>query len=305
MIKIFGKILFFFIFFNSTYALENKILFKIDNEIITSFDLYYEIEYLKLLNKNLSNLQSDKVFEIGKNSIIRDKIKEIELQKYYEKFEIYQNYFDLLISNLLKKLKLQTINDLERITNEKNINMTFIKEKITKEVLWNQLILTKYSKDIKINKKNIKDEILKKNYQKEYLLSEIVFNLKKNETLKNKFNLIKSEINLNGFSNAALIFSNSDTSQNGGNLGWIKLSSLNKKIKNKIKNQQIGDFSDPILIPGGFLIIKIEDQRNTKIINDIDKEVEIIANEIANKQLNQSANIFFNKIKQEVKIYEF
>ncbi len=305
MIKIFGKILFFFIFFNSTYALENKILFKIDNEIITSFDLYYEIEYLKLLNKNLSNLQSDKVFEIGKNSIIRDKIKEIELQKYYEKFEIDQNYFDLLISNLLKKLKLQTINDLERITNEKNINMTFIKEKITKEVLWNQLILTKYSKDIKINKKNIKDEILKKNYQKEYLLSEIVFNLKKNETLKNKFNLIKSEINLNGFSNAALIFSNSDTSQNGGNLGWIKLSSLNKKIKNKIKNQQIGDFSDPILIPGGFLIIKIEDQRNTKIINDIDKEVEIIANEIANKQLNQSANIFFNKIKQEVKIYEF
>lgn len=305
MIKIFGKILFFFIFFNSTYALENKILFKIDNEIITSFDLYYEIEYLKLLNKNLSNLESDKVFEIGKNSIIRDKIKEIELQKYYEKFEIDQNYFDLLISNLLKKLKLQTINDLERITNEKNINMTFIKEKITKEVLWNQLILTKYSKDIKINKKNIKDEILKNNYQKEYLLSEIVFNLKKNETLKNKFNLIKSEINLNGFSNAALIFSNSDTSQNGGNLGWIKLSSLNKKIKAKIKNQQIGDVSDPILIPGGFLIIKIEDQRNTKIINDIDKEVEIIANEIANKQLNQSANIFFNKIKQEVKIYEF
>ena len=205
MKKILGQILFFFIIFNSTYALENKILFKIDNEIITSFDLFYEIEYLKLLNKNLNNLESEKVFEIGKNSIIRDKIKEIELLKYYEKFEIDQNYFDLLISNLLKKLKLQTINDLERITNEKNINMTFIKEKITKEVLWNQLILTKYSKDIKINKKNIKDEILKNNYQKEYLLSEIVFNLKKNENLENKFNLIKSEINLNGFSNQTLI----------------------------------------------------------------------------------------------------
>ena len=139
--------------------MENKILFKIDNEIITSFDLFHEIEYLKLLNKNLNNLENDKIFEIGKNSIIRDKIKEFELSKYYEKFEIDQNYFDLLISNLLKKLNLQTINDLEKILNEKNINMDFIKEKITKEVLWINL-LSKYSKDIKINKKN-KNEILK------------------------------------------------------------------------------------------------------------------------------------------------
>ena len=71
------------------------------------------------------------------------------------------------------------------------------------------------------------------------------------------------------------------------------------------KNQKIGDISYPIVIPGGFLVIKIEDKRETKIINDIDKEVEIIANEIANKQLNQFSNIFFNKIKQEVKINEF
>ena len=305
MKKIFIQLLFLFSILNSTYALENKILFKIDNEIITSFDLFHEIEYLKLLNKNLNNLDNDKIFEIGKNSIIRDKIKELELSKYYEKFGIDQNYFDLLISNLLKKLNLQTINDLEKILNEKNINMVFIKEKITKEVLWNQLILSKYSKDIKINKKKIKNEILKNNYQKEYLLSEIVFNLKKNENLESKYNQIKSEINSNGFSNAALIFSNSDTSKNGGKLGWVKINSLNKKIKNEIKSQKIGDISNPIVIPGGFLVIKIEDQRDTKIINDIDREIEIIANEIANKQLNQFSNIFFNKIKQEVKIHEF
>ncbi len=86
MKKILGQILFFFIIFNSTYALENKILFKIDNEIITSFDLFYEIEYLKLLNKNLNNLESvinmiendvNHFIEIGPGKVLSGLVKRI------------------------------------------------------------------------------------------------------------------------------------------------------------------------------------------------------------------------------------
>ena len=153
--------------------------------------------------------------------------------------------------------------------------------------------------------KKIRDEILKNNIQKEFLLSEIVFNLEDNQKLEEKLLRIKKDIERSNFSNAALIHSISNSSNNGGNLGWIKFNSLNKKIKDKIKNTFIGNYTNPIVIPGGFFILKVEDQRKTDIIENIDKEIEIIKKEIANKQLNQFSNNNFNKIKKEIQFNEF
>ena len=306
---IFMKIIIFFFtiffLFKSANAIENKILFKINNEIITSIDVINEIEYLTLFNKNLNQLEDDKIFEIGKNSLIREKIKIIELSKYFKKFEVNKKYYNSVFINFLKRLKLNDDSELTNLLNKKKLNPELIENKLKIEILWNQLIVNKYSKDIKINRDNIKKEILKSNTQKELLLSEIIFKLDKKETLDEKYKKIKKEIISKGFSNTALIYSKSDTSKKGGKLGWIKLNSLNQKIKEKIKNIEVGKITEPITIPGGFLILKVEDTKKLKIIDDIEKQIEIIANETANKQLNQYANIYFNKIEKDVEIHAF
>ena len=293
----------FFIFSNAA-TFENKILFKINNEIITSLDLLDEIEYIKLLNKQLVKLENEKIFEIAKNSAIREKIKIIELSKFFETLEVEEKYLDLLLEEFKKKLNIKTDKQFNDVINASDLSVKKIEEKIQIEILWNQLIINKFSKDIKIDKDKIKENILENNLQKEYLLSEIVFNLD-NENLEKKFDLIKKEISNSGFENAASIYSVSNTSNNGGKLGWIKINSLNKKIKKEILKTQIKNYTNPIVIPGGFLILKIEDEKETNIVNDIEKEIEIISREIANKQLNQFANIYFNKIKKEVQIDEF
>ena len=293
----------FFIFSNAA-TFENKILFKVNNEIITSLDLLDEIEYIKLLNKQLVKLENEKIFEIAKNSAIREKIKIIELSKFFETLEVEEKYLDLLLEEFKKKLNIKTDKQFNDVINASDLSVKKIEEKIQIEILWNQLIINKFSKDIKIDKDKIKENILENNLQKEYLLSEIVFNLD-NENLEKKFDLIKKEISNSGFENAASIYSISNTSNNGGKLGWIKINSLNKKIKKEILETQIKNYTNPIVIPGGFLILKIEDERETNIVNDVEKETEIISREIANKQLNQFANIYFNKIKKEVQIDEF
>ena len=294
----------FFLIFSNATALENKILFKVNNEIITSLDLLDEIEYIKLLNKQLIKLDNEKIFEIARNSAIREKIKIIELSKFFETLEVEEKYLDLLLEEFKKKLNIKTDKQLNDVINASDLSVKKIEEKIQIEILWNQLIINKFSKDIKIDKDKIKENILENNLQKEYLLSEIVFNLD-NENLEKKFDLIKKEISNSGFENAASIYSVSNTSNNGGKLGWIKINSLNKKIKKEILGTQIKNYTNPIVIPGGFLILKIEDEKETNIVNDIEKEIEIISREIANKQLNQFANIYFNKIKKEVQIDEF
>jgi peptidyl-prolyl cis-trans isomerase SurA len=292
----------FFVFSNAA-TFENKILFKINNEIITSMDLLDEIEYIKLLNKQLVKLENEKIFEIAKNSAIREKIKIIELSKFFETLEVEEKYLNLLLEEFKKKLNIKTDEQFNNVINTSNLSIKKIEEKIQIEILWNQLIIDKFSKDIKINRDQIKKNILENNLQKEYLLSEIVFNLD-NENLESKFNFIQKEISNSGFENAASIYSISNTSNNGGKLGWIKINSLNKKIKKEILETQIKNYTNPIVIPGGFLILKVEDERETNIVNDVEKETEIISREIANKQLNQFANIYFNKIKKEVQINE-
>ena len=297
--KIFLILCYLFLLQNSVSA-ENKILFKVNNEIITSMDLLNEIEYLALLNKNLKKIDKNKIFEIAKNSLVREKIKSIQISKNYNLAEFDNKYLNFLLDELIRKLNLQTKEDFIKLINKKGIDFKTVEEKLKIELLWNELIINKFSKDIKIDKKKIKTEVLKNNLQKEFLLSEIVFNLN-NEKLDEKFKKIREEILMNGFENAASMYSISSTSSNGGRLGWIKLNSLNKKIKVEILKTDIKNFTNPIVIPGGFLILKIDDQKETKIDIDLDEEIKLeIRKEIANKQLNQFSNIYFNKIQKEI-----
>ena len=115
--------------FGQVKALENKILLKIDNEIITSLDVLNEIEYLKLINKDLKNIEKKKLFEISKNSIIREKIKIIELRKYIENLEVEEKYADLLIKDFFERLNIENKDMFKKFLKKKGLNIDFIKKK--------------------------------------------------------------------------------------------------------------------------------------------------------------------------------
>jgi len=304
IIKIYKALTYFliFVFFNQSNALENKILFKINNEIISTIDLYNEAKYLSLLNKDLINLEKDKIFEISKNSLIREKIKEIELLKNYKTLDIDKKYFDQIMNDYSKKMGFENVKKFRKNIEINGLDFETIQNKIKIELYWNQLIVKKFLKDVKIDKNKIKEELAKNLTQKELLLSEIVFNIDNKNNLEKKFELIQKDIKTKGFSNAALIHGISDTANNGGKLGWIKLSSLNTKIKNEIKDIKVGNITNPIVVPGGFLILKIVDQKDVKKNLDINKAIELAVNEKTNEQLNKLSIVYYNKIKKDIKI---
>ena len=309
MINFFYKILIFIainvLFFSNSFSKENKILFKVDNKIITSIDIYNEIKYLEIINdKQFQSLEQNKVIEIAKNSLIKEKIKEIELLKRFVSLEVDQNFLDEIILNYFKKNNIESIADFDEYFRDININPKVIRKKISIEILWNQLIYQIFNENIKIDNEAIKNEIKNNNKTRELLLSEIVFTIDENEKLNDKFELIKERILNNSFSDAALIFSISESAKNGGNLGWIKETSINKKIKNEIKNMALGQHSKPLLIPGGFLIIKIEQERYVDVDADIDKEFDLIVKKKTNDQLNQYSIIYLNKVKKNIQINE-
>ena len=277
---------------------ENKILFKVNNEIITSLDILNELQYLQIINKEFKNIKKEKAFQISKNSLIREKIKEIEIKRIFKEFKIKDKILNNLILSYFKEFKITSMPEFEKFFSNNNIDPNVIRKKIKIEMLWNQLIYSKYQKNVKINKQLIIDDLKKNDKQSEFLLAEILFNVNENENLNDKFNRINNSIEKNDFSQTALIYSISNTTNKGGKLGWIKESILSKKIFNELKKLKIGEHTNPILVPGGFLILKLIDLREVKKDFDLNKEIKKIVDEKTNQQLNRFSNIYFNKVKK-------
>lgn len=304
------KLNFFIILFNiilitfGSFAIENKVVFKVNNEIITSVDILQEVNYLSFLNEDIKKLDDYELYEISKNSIIKNIIREVELKKYYKNLKLNEKFIERFMLDYFKRFKINSLHDLNLLLKKNSLDLNDIKKRITVQIMWNELIFKKFSKQVKIDKKLIESEISTKKIQKEFLLSEIVFNIKDKNELDSKFKLIKNEIIKSDFSKAAIIYSVSETSVNGGKIGWIKESSLSDKIKAELKNVKIGEITRPLSIPGAFIILKIEDKREIQFKLDLKTEMEKIIKRKTNEQLNQYSNIYFKKIKRSINIDE-
>ncbi len=307
------KVLVFFIFicFNgilNANSIENKILLKIDNEIITSIDVFNETKYLAAMNKKINEMSQEDIYKISIKSLIKEKIKKIEIQKNIidNKANIDELYLRELIKNTYSKLGYNNLEEFAKHLAKYSVNISAIKKKISIESLWNELIYKKFSNKVIIDKKKLKEKISTESNKeiRSYSISEIVFKVLDGQNVDQKLNIIDKDIEQKGFSNTALLHSISSSSASGGNLGWFTEKSLNPKIMNEIRNLEIGENTKPIIIPGGFLIVKLNDTKREKVQYDAEKRLNDLIRISTNEQLNQLSNIYFQKIKKEIKIDE-
>ena len=300
LLRIMLKTLLIIIFVqNYLFAMENvKIILKINDEIITNIDIQKEYNYLIALNNDFKEVNKEKALLIAKESIIKEKIKKREIEKYYD-LEEESDYLENVIKNFYKTLNLNSKKEFKKYIEKYGLTYRDIKQKIRIETTWNQLIYTKYNEQVKIDLEKLRKKILKqKENQNSYLLSEILFRSETNEDINKKYELIKKSIESVGFKNSANIYSIADTSKVGGKIGWVNENQLSKKIVKKLEKLKINEYSKPINLIEGYLILKVEDIKKIKNNNlNIDKELKKLENYERNKQLNRMSNIFFNKIK--------
>ena len=284
-------------------SLENKILIKIDNEIITTVDVFNEINYLTALNPSFLSLDDNEKYNIAINSLQRDRIKEIEILKNTSNLDIDEIFLAKLVENVYSQLNFKNLEDFEKHLINNQSNFDYFKNKLMVENIWNELIYVKFNNKVKINRDKLQKIILS-NEKKELIslnLSEITFKIENTEDLNNKYELIKKDINEKGFENAAIIHSVSETSSKGGKIGWVNENAINNIVKKGINNLDINNFSEPIVIPGGFLIIKINDIKKEKLSEEnIDKKVDELIKIETNQQLQNFSNIYFEKVKKNV-----
>lgn len=297
----------FFSLINKNAFSENKfyIVAKVNNEIITNYDVEIESNYLKLLNPNLNQLDKNRVIGIAKNSLINEIIKQKQLEKIFE-FDQSQKIIDQIFKDFYTNLGFSKEKDFDQVLkNKKTYSILEVKEKIKIDFLWNKLIYNLHNKQIKVDKNKLLNKIKNSDqYKNQYLLSEIFFNKDKNESLENKVNKIKKSIDDVGFNNTASLYSISDTSSVGGKIGWIKEENLSPKILEELYKIKSGEITEMIKIGNNFLILKIEEIKKNKIEIDNEMKLKQMIDFERNRQLNQFSNIYFNKIKINYSIDE-
>ena len=258
-------------------------------------DIYNEIRFQVLMNENLKSLNNNELNNIAQKNLINEKIKLIELKKYYD-LDQNNQLIEKLIMDRFIFLGLNNIQDVESFLEKNNISFNFIKSKIIIEKLWQEFIVFKFKDRVNINKKKIEKKILNKNFQESYRLSEIFFQIKNTSDFLEITNEIYKDIKNLGFVSAVKKYSMSETNRNEGKLGWINKSQLPKNILNELDQIKLGQVTRPVRVEYGFLILKLEDKKKIKtdinIENELIKQIQIEEN----KQLNNFANMYFNKL---------
>ena len=308
--KIFIYLLIIFnLFTKNVNSLENKIILKVNNKIITTFDINQEKRYLIVLNQNLLKLEQNKLKSLARDSLIKEKIKEIELAKYYQiEKALNDSNLEKIVKNLYQTIGFQNKRDFKSYLENQNLTFTSIKRKLAIEMLWNNLIFEKFNKLVVIDeielKINLDKEIKNLSFTKDIFLSEILLRNSKDLKLDEVYSEILKSIKDVGFAATANIFSISNTAKLGGKVGWVKESSLSKQVQQNILNLKTGQISKPIKINENFLILRIDDTKINK--QKINKD-KILSNRILykkNQQLERYSLAYFNKVKQNIQINE-
>ena len=284
-----------------------EIKVKINDKIITNIDIQKEARYLKILNSNLNQLSDDKVLELAKFSLINEIIKEKEILKFSIKNFEDNPFLKDYLENLYSKLNFNNQQEFENLLNQKKTyNFEEIKYKINIELHWNELIYNKFERQVKIDKNSLLKKIKssQNQEQKEYNLLEIVFEKEKNLPIEEQINEIKSNIEKMGFENTANIYSISESSKFGGNLGWIKENSLSKEISDSLSKLKENDLTNVMKIGNNYLLLKINKIRVNKVKINAEEELKKLINVERNKQLSQFSRIFFSKSKMNYSIDE-
>ncbi len=291
----------------TVFGISIQIAAKVENEIITNIDVQNEKNYLFFLNPKLKELDEFRMSKVAKESLITEIIKRKELEKVFDLDKKY-DFEEILEQSLIKRKKISKKSELLILLDKNKIIYEDFQAKLKIEGLWNQLIYNKYSNNIRIDKKNLKKEILSKYNNKkkkyEYNLSELMFAEKIDENLDPMLPKIIKSINEVGFENSANLFSISNTSKNGGLIGWVSELQISDNINSNIKNLKINQISKPIKVPNGYILIKLNNKKELIQKINIDDQVEKLFKQETNRQLNNFSIILFKRLKKNIKINE-
>jgi len=284
--------------------IQDRLYATVGNKVITTSDIVNEIKAILIINnKSYSDKERQKLNQMAIQSLIKRRIKEIEIDK--------NNFLEFDSKDLRKELLrlAQNINvDLNTLKNiciSNDLDFAVIENQIKTDLLWNSLIFQLYKNRISINFNEIEEQlklIQSKTKIVEYLISEIVLKPVDKSKLEKTIKEVEDRINLEGFKNVAINLSISDSASRGGELGWISENIISKKLISVISVTPIGSISKPILLPNGILIFEVRNKRGIENKINLEETKNELVRVEKERYLNMHSSSHFSNLRRSVSI---
>ena len=296
------KILFFFIIFvaNLNFTLDakeiTKIVVKIENEIITNYDIKSEIlATLILTKKEINQKNIDDLKQNALENLIQNRLKKIELKNY----NFTRN--DSKINQYLNSISSNNIQNIKSLFQENGIDYKSFVDNIDIELKWRNLIFNNFSKKIEINLNDIDREVKKILLNNENLIS---YNLSEIEIKKSEEKIIQvfNELKNTNFEDAVIKLSISSTSKNRGELGWVNSNLLSKEISETLKAMKVGEVSKPINRQDTVIFLKLNDK---KILENSKINIDNLKSELINQKKNELFSLYSNSLLSKLRNTKF
>ena len=283
-------------------AITNKIILKVENEIITNYEVKNKIlTSLVLAGDEITQENIDKLKKQALESLIQNKLKIIELKKYKIKKDSNQinSYLNIVSQNNISKLQNKFKNN--------NLDYDLFLKEVEIQTRWQNFIYLFYKEKIEINENSVKEDLKKiienENKFQEFNISEIEIMIEGNANIDQKTLDLKNKIRDEGFETAALKYSMSSSANNKGNLGWISSKSLSKEIFEVLKKMDVGQTSYPIRRQNSILFLKLVDERTARVENiNIEELKKKIIEQKKNEMFNLYSKSHLSKLKNTVLI---
>lgn len=289
MKKIFINFFFIVYFFSQekTFASsQGKIVLKVENEIITNFEVKNKILTLLLLsNLELNQQNIDRYKKQVLNILIENKLKKIEVEKYKIKKDANK------VNSYIKSI-VGDVSSIKKKFKENNLNYELYNNELEIEFMWQRLIYELYKRKIDVNEAQIDNElkslINNRTIIKEFRIAEIEALFKDNDEYEKIILEIEQDIKDNGFEAAAIKYNKNSLSGNS-DLGWINSKSLSPEIFNILDKMKIGEITKPIKRQNAIIFLKLTDKRQSQ---KKDLEINKLRDQILNEKKNEQFNLY-------------
>ncbi len=259
--------------FAADVVVVEQIVAKVNGDIITNNDLMRArrqiVEEMKARKASATEVET--ALATAEKNILRDKIDSILLASKGKELSInVDGEISKYVAEIMVKMKVANQEDLAKmITEQTGQSFEDWKSEMRTNMMTQRVVRQEVGGKINIKKEDLakyyeehKTEFVREEeiYLRELLLSsegkspaevaglekkakDIVARLRKNE----KFNLLVRE------------FSDSQTKNEDGDIGWMKKGMLSKPIEDLVFKGQKNFVTDPIKLPNGWLILRVED----------------------------------------------
>ena len=305
IIKIIFAILISLIFIQKANTeISDSLFMTIGDKAVAQSDIVNEIKKILILNnESYSEEKRDELQKLSVQSILKRKIKEIEIER-NNYFEYNKKDLNEELIRLANNIRVD-LDTLKNICESNELDFKLIENDIIIELAWNSLIFQLYKNRISINSEEIEEQ-LKLNQTKkikEYLISEILISPpEEGVSVNNEIKKLMDKIKVDGFESVAKNFSISKSATNAGDLGWLSENTISKRMRSTIISTPVGGLSKPILLPEGLLIFKIRDKRVKEYDVPLEEAKDRLVNTEKIKILNMHSLSHYDKVKRSIAI---